>query len=189
MKKQIVILFTLLLASITMSAQVTFQNKIVTIQTPAIPGTLDHQIHIQNLDAIWESITYWSDSGVGDFVSPYCNIRVSRTSFDSTLLATSEWHEDFNQETVSITVAAMPNRKVLVDVKGGDFEIQTTHVAYGGKYTMYDGNTQFWPTASLSEGSHTLFIPYRIKGQQGARIKVKRTTGCDVEAGRIFYLN
>jgi len=58
-----------------------------------------------------------------------------------------------------------------------------------GKYTMYDGNTQFWPTASLSEGSHTLFIPYRIKGQQGARIKVKRTTGCDVEAGRIFYLN
>ena len=186
--KQILILFAFF-AFATADAQVTFTNKIVKIETPAIAGAMDHQINIQNLDSPWESVSYWSDSGVGDFISPYCNIRVSRTSFDSTLIATSEWYEDFNQEPVSVTVAAMPNRSILVEVHGGDFEIQTFHVSYGGKYIMYEGNMQFWPTATLSEGVHTLFIPYRIKGQSGARVRVKRMTGCDVEVGRIFYLN
>ncbi len=186
--KQILILLATFFTTICFS-QVTFTNKIVKIETTANPDAIDHFVVFQNLDNITENVSFWSDSGIGEWTSPYCNVRVSRTYFDSDLIAHSEWSIDFTQEPVSISVAAMPGNKVLIDVIGGDFEVFTRHVAYGGSYTMYENSTQFWPIASLSEGKHTLFIPYRIRGQQGAIFKVKRMSGCDVTAGRIFYLN
>lgn len=183
------IVILLLLFALAGQAQNSFQNKIIKINTPALPGTVDHLISIQNLDNLSENTSFWSDEGTGEWLSPYCNIRVTRTAYDSSLIATVEWSEDFLQEPVSILVAAMPNRRIQVEVIGGDFQIYTQHVAYGGKYMMYQGNSQFWPIASLPEGKHTLFIPYPIRGQQGATIKVFRPGGCNVQAGRIFYMN
>jgi len=168
--------------------QVSFVGDSIKIETPPPSGMLDFQIIIQNLDAISESTYYWSDTGTGTFYSPWCNVRVSRTAFDTSLIAHPEWHVDLKKVDVSVKVSAMTNRKVFVEVTGGDYEIKFRHVAYGSWYSFYEGSMQYHPSGTFSEGARQFFIPYRVKGQQGAIVTV-HANGCSQTVGRIFYLN
>jgi hypothetical protein len=178
----------LLLFVSSVMAQVSFVGDSIQIETPIFSTSIDHSIQIQNLDNLSESVSYWSYSGQGKFYSPWCNVRVSRTSWDASFFAYSEWHVDLKKVDISVLVAAMPGRKVLVKVTGGDYEIKFRHVAYGGWYSFYDGNMQYYPTGTFQSGTKTFDIPYRIKGQQGAIVTV-HANGCTQNVGRIFYLN
>ncbi len=173
----------------SMRAQVSFVGDSVKIETPTPTGMIDYQVILQNADNISESVYYWSDSGTGTFHAPYCNVRVSRTAYDSLLIAHSEFSVELKKVDISVKVSAMPNRKILVEVQGGNFDILTRHVSYSGAYMMYEGNQQYYPKAlNLAPGQHILYLPYRIKGQQGAIVTV-HAPGCSQNLGRIFYLN
>lgn len=173
----------------SMRAQVSFVGDSVKIETPTPAGMIDYQVILQNADDISQSVWYWSDTGQGMFFSPYCNTRVSRTAFDQNLLAYSEWSVTLKKVDVSVKVSAMPNRKFLVEVHGGNFDLQSKHFAYASWYGLNEGMTYIGqhPT-NLQEGQHIIFVPYRLPGNQLATVNVHAGT-CSQNVGRIFYLN
>lgn len=167
-----------------MKAQAHFEGDSIVVDAIANPDNLDHQITIQNRDNIAENVYFWVSGG--KFKSPWCNVRVSRTSFDSMLVATNEWQVDLQREVVEIEAFALPNRRFKLETNQ-PIEIQVRHIAYGGPYAMMQGNMQFWPNASLQPGTHDFLVPLRIKGAQVVSIKVMGS--CPHLTGRIFYLN
>lgn len=168
--------------------QVSFLGDSVKIEMPVLSNAIDFSVQIQNAYNLSESVTYWSDSGNGQFYAPWCNVRVSRTSFDADLVATQEWCIDLQKVNASIKVASMPNRKALVTVDGGNYDIRFRHIAYGGNYVFYQGFQQYYPTGSFEAGSRQFFIPYRVHGLQVATVTV-HAQGCSQTVSRLFHLN
>jgi hypothetical protein len=186
--KQIVILLTFLPIFLQAQVEWTVNQDSIIIKTDALPGAMDHSIQFQNLDNLGENTYIWTGSGKGTFKAPYCNVRVSRTSFDSLSVATSEFHHDLQRQAIEVRVSAMPNRKALVEVTGAtDYELRFRHISYGGWYPYIVGNVQNWPSGTHS-GNITAFIPYRIMGAQIATVTVSQA-GCTHTVGRLFYLN
>ncbi len=187
MRIQIAIL--LALATTISFGQARFEGNNIIVEAPVMSNQADFLINVQNLDNLSQVASYWSDTGIDTIVSPYCNVRVSRTSFGYDLVAYPEWSVDLVREPVAVTVSAMPNRQVMVNVSGGyEYEVRFRHVAYGNWYMFYSGMFQYFPSGTFT-GQNTFWIPYRIRGQQGASITVKTGGACDVTLGRIFYLN
>lgn len=186
----------ILLSAISMAtfAQAHFDGPQIVVDEPGTPGFVDYLITIQNADAIWEKTSFWDDDGVGEFASPYCNVIVSRTGFDAQLVAVPGFTVTLQREPVTVSVAAMPGRKVSVNVAGPNvigYDIRFRHAAYGSWYLFYDSGAfqQYFPSATGLSGQKTLFIPYPIKGQQGAAVTVHTGGACDVTLSRIFYMN
>lgn len=190
MKYKLSILLTFL--SMTASAQITVSmvgTDSVLVEGPPVAGALDYQISVQNADALWESTYYWSDSGTGVFPAPFCNMRVTRTSFDSMLVTSSTNSVEFKKSPISVDVSAMPGRKARVEVTGADFSLKLQHFSYGnGSYLYYVGSSQYNPIGNFQEGTVTAFAPYRIPGWTVATVE-GNSGGCQFKVGKLFYLN
>lgn len=170
--------------------QVYFQGSdSITIETPISFQADIWQVRVQNLDDISESVAYWTYEGTGNFFAPWCNVRVSRTSFMFTGLAgTENWSVDLKRVDVHFSASALPNRQVKIQVFGGDYDLRIRHYAYGNWYMFYEGNSQHFPEGHFLEGERTFSIPYRIKGAQVATVVI-HAGACSQKIGRIFYLN
>lgn len=188
MRNTIIILLAIACSTVA-SSQAHFDGNNIVIDAPVMSGQTDWQINVQNLDNLSENFYVWSDTGLDTIPSPYCNIRISRTQYDYQLLAYSEWSIDLKREPVNIKVSAMPNRKFKVEVSGGyQYQLGIRHSAYGGWYQFMDGMTGYYPNGTFT-GTKTFFVPYRIPGEQVANVKVFTGGACDVEVGKIFYIN
>jgi len=79
--------------------------------------------------------------------------------------------------------------KIKVDgPPGTTFDMQFRHVAYGNWYSFMIGNIQYYPKAiNLQPGEYNVFIPYRLKGQQGAVFTIH--SGCSWQLSRLLHLN
>jgi len=193
-----VVITLLLLTALKMSAygQVSWvaQDSIL-IQTPTNGGDI-WTIQVQNLNSTGESATYQSSTGTGVFYAPWCNIRVSRTQWTNQI-AESEWSVDLikvNAVTVTVSTNGTSQMgqywcKIKVDgPPGTTFDMQFRHVAYGNWYSFMIGNIQYYPKAiNLQPGEYNVFIPYRLKGQQGAVFTIH--SGCSWQLSRLLHLN
>lgn len=168
-------------------AQVYFDGDSIVIETPVLSNSTSHQITIQNFNNLSESVSYWNSTGKGKYYSPWCNVRVSRSSFDYQSIVVSEWHENIVQDTVSIKVSSMPGRKVKVEVVGGSFTIRFRHITYGSWYSFMSNVFTFYPSGTFQEGTYVFFIPYRIKEWNIAYIEVHGN--CSKPTAKLFYLN
>lgn len=191
MKKQIIIFIATFLAT-TATAQITVTlmgTDSILVEGPPVAGALDYQISVQNMDALWESTYHWSDSGSGVFLAPFCNMRVTRTSFDSMLVTSSTNSVEFKKSVISVDAWSLPGRKVRVEVTGADFTLKLQHFSYGnGPYLYYVGAMQYNPGGNFQEGSITSFVPYRTPGLQIATVE-GNSGGCQFKVGKLFYLN
>lgn len=168
------------------NAQATFVGDSILVNWPTT-GAVDYSVQVQNADNLSESVYFWSDTGQGTYFSPFCNVRVSVTCFDSSLVAMGTGFMELERKQIVFEVASMPNRKALLTLDGGDFEVSVRHIAYGGNYIFYEGFSQY-TSGAFGPGHHTIFIPYRTKGMQVVSAYVNAGV-CSGVVSKAFYLN
>jgi len=189
MRNSIVILLFALITIGATAQTVYFDGDSVHVETPEINAATHYQFHIQNLDALWEDVVFNQYEATGVFFSPWCNVRVSRTAVTPDYFYISELSEDLKKVDVLVQVSAMPNRKIQVEVYGGEFSIQVRHIAYGSWLMLYENGAQYFPKAENQQpGKHIYNLPYRLRGVQVATVVV-HAGQCSQSVGRIIHLN
>jgi hypothetical protein len=169
------------------NAQVYFQGDSIVIEEPAFSNSMTHQIHIQNADDLDESVYFWDLDGRGSFLSPYCNVIVSRSAmeYDSTMF--QEWSVSLKKVNAIVTASALPGKLVRVNVTGGyEYDLRISHISGSKMYYQANG-MGFFPTGRFS-GTMTAFVPYRIPGAQVVSVRVL-AGGCTHVVGKLIYLN
>lgn len=183
--RQLVILFTFFTTLV--NAQVYFQGDSIVIEEPALSNAMNHQIHIQNADQPSEGVYFWDNDGRGSFLSPWCNVIVSRTYFDHDSAAVFEWSVEIRKVDATVTASALPGRMVSVNVTGGyEYDLRISYI--GGAKMYYQANGMgFFPAGRFS-GTTAAFVPYRIPGAQVVTVRVL-DGACTQTVGKLVYLN
>ncbi len=188
MRNKLSILFVFI--SSLANAQAYFSGDSIIIEEPAFSNASGHQIHIQNADQLNESVYFWDNDGRGSFLSPWCNVIVSRTYFDYDSTATSEWSVELKKVDAIVTASALPGKRIEVKVTGGhEYNIQVTWM--GGTKMYYQANGMgYLPSGVLGQFSGTTmaYVPYRIPGAQVVSVRVL-AAACTQNVGKIIYLH
>ena len=186
--RQLVILLTFFTTLV--NAQVYFSGDSIIIEEPAFSNASGHQIHIQNADQLNESVYFWDADGRGSFLSPWCNVIVSRTYFDYDSTATSEWSVELKKVDAIVTASALPGKRIEVSVTGGhEYSIQVTWI--GGTKMYYQANGMGYLPSGVPghfSGTTMAYVPYRIPGAQVVSVRVL-AAGCAQNVGKIIYLH
>lgn len=169
------------------NAQVYFSGDSIVIEEPTFSNVASHQIHIQNADNLDESVYFWDFDGRGSFLSPYCNVIVSRSvmEYDSTMF--QEWSAELKKVDAIVTASALPGKRVMVNVTGGyEYDLRISHI--GGSKMYYQANGMGFFPAGRFFGTTTAFVPYRVPGAQVVTVKVLAGV-CTHTVGKLIYLN